>query len=995
MKRSLLIFGALAALVVCGLVLAPLLVPQKQLKAQIAETFETATGWKLRLDGRTSVDLLPTLAIEIENVGVAGVARADGIEFARVEKARFELNSLRLLTGGNIIRNIELVEPTWTLEFDQKGGASWQPQLANGKEGEASLVAANIAGRVASFMQQLDLDTVGIQRGVVSYSEPDQAAPLVFSDIDLTLNFESGGDALTAEGAFVQGDEQYAVGGRVGSVTALSEARATSVEVHLVGPAQEKIGFNGQLAFGARPVGTLQVSVELPDLAAVVAQHEAKLPEAVGSAALTTELQFRQRGVRTKDLSITAGSVGFGGDVALNYLEDGYELKGQVGGQSLNFEQLLRLAGIDVPASGFANVDASFYGVGQSYDELVAALEVDGGAILRKGRVSEIQLPKLLAVDGRDEALDDMDLTFVFSGLSKPLELKGTARWNGEPIVLQGGLRSDANVDLAFSSEMFSGSLTGPYSLRDGFGGIFAFQTDDFNNFARWYGRPLPRYLRGQKLVLSGQFDADANGVAFQNAQFQLDDTSLQGNGRLDTGEVPKLSGQLEVAHASFDKMFSRHDAKNAKGEGDYDFSVLRSFDLDLGLTIQDLKLGALRGQNAELRAALSEGRLALDVKRVGLYKGEGAGKLLLNGATVKPGISAEFSLKGINAAPFLASLGDMPRVDGNLYAEMDVNTSGKTPTDLWVNMGGALSFQLGNGMLHELDVDRLVASVGNKGITGWPFAEADQTEFSSWGADVIFEQGTAEFQALTLQSKTALVEGRGAINIKDGEVLWYLQPSMLDQSKLDGEGTATTQTADMAPLKIRGSISLPSFETVDIQEYASASFGDVKQTQKLSEKLAQDLETAKTVEEAQRLRAAAAKDALTASSESAEATPEPTVLAKPAAEEGTVNTASIGDGDLPPLAEGAVANTDTSKILMPVAKPGEAPVSTPAAVAEAPKKSRVIAAPKRDLKRRDVVPRGPGNVNVEAVAEGTADTDATLTSLEEAFGMPAGFLSD
>ncbi len=993
MKRSLLIFGALAALVVCGLVLAPLLVPQKQLKAQIAESFETATGWKLRLDGRTSVDLFPTLAIEVDNVGVAGVARAEGVEFVRVEKARFELNSLRLLTGGNIIRNIELVEPKWTLEFDQKGGASWQPQLFAEEEGEASLVAANIAGRVASFMQQLDLDTVSIQKGVVSYSEPEQEAPLVLSEIDLVLNFEQDGDGLTAEGTFDQSEGRYVVGGRVGSVRALSEARATSVEAHVTGPAQEKVGFNGQLAFGARPVGTLQVSVELPSLAVVASQHDATLPEGVGSGALTSELQFRQRGVRTKDLSITAGSVGFGGNIALNYLEDGYELKGQVSGQSLNFEQLLSLVGLNATASGFANVDASFYSVGQSYDELVAALEVDGGAILRKGRVADIRLPDMLAVEGRNEALDDMDLTFVFSGLSQPLQLQGSARWHGELIVLQGGLRSDANIDLAFSSEMFSGSLNGPYTLRDGFEGTIAFQTDDFSNFFRWYGRPLPRYLRGQKLELSGQFEADDSGVAFENARFVLDDTRLKGTGRLDTGEVPRLSGELEIANASFDRMFSRSDDKNARGDGAYDFSVLRSFDLDLALSIQDLKLGALGGQNAELKAVLSDGRLALDVARVGLYQGEGSGKILLNGATVKPGVSAEFSLKGIDAAPFLASLGDLPRVDGNLYAEMDVNTSGKNPSDFWVNMGGALSFQLGNGMLYELDVDRLIASVGGTDITGWPFADNDQTEFSSWGADVIFDQGIAEFQALTLQSKTALIEGRGAINIKDGEVLWYLQPSMLDQSRLDDERAATEQTADMAPLKIRGPIKLPSFEAVDIQEYASASFGDVKQTQKLSEKLADDLETAKTVEEVHRLRAAAKNATVTSSVTAEDAVIEPAVLAQPSAADSDVNTASVGDGDLPPPAEGGVAGTDTSKIVIPVAKPGEP--SAPAVAATTPRKSRVIVTPGRDLKRRDMVPRGPGNVNVEAVADGTADPDATLSSLEEAFGMPAGSLSD
>ncbi|KZL20688.1 putative assembly protein [Pseudovibrio axinellae] len=988
MKRSLIIFGALAALVVCGLVLAPLLVPQQQLKAQIAQTFETATGWKLRLDGRTSVDLFPTLAIEIENVGVAGAARADGIEFAQVDRARFELNSLRLLTGGNIIRNIELFKPKWTLEFDQEGSASWQPLLSG--DGEGAHIGANIAGRVASFMRQLDLDTVKLNDGVVTYSELKQESPLLFSEISMMLNFEHGGDALTADGAFTQGGERYAVRGRVGSVSALSEARATSVEAHLIGPSQEKVGFTGQLAFGARPVGTVQVLVEVPSLSEVAAQHNVELPEDVGNGVLTSEVQFRQRGMRSKDLSITIGSVGFGGDVALNYLEDGFELKGQVNGKSLDFEQLIRLAGLNFPASGFANVDASFYSVGQSYDELVSALEIDGGAILRKGRIASIQLPELLAVEDRQEALDDMDLSFVFSGLSNPLELKGTARWQGEQVWLQGGLRSDANIDLAFSSEMFSGSVTGPYSLKDGFGGILAFQTDDFSNFARWYGRPLPRYLHGKQLELAGVFDADANGVAFKDAQFKLDQTTIKGSGRIDTAEVPKISGRLEVANASFDKMFSRSDAKNAKGESAYDFSVLRSFDLDVDLSIKDLKLGALKGQNADLKAELSDGRLALEVTQVDLYKGEGAGKLLLNGATVKPGISAEFSLQGIDAAPFLASLGDMPRVDGNLYAEVDVNTSGQTPSDLWVNMGGALSFQLGNGTLHELDVDRLVASVGNGGITGWPFEEADRTSFSSWGADVIFDRGTAEFQALTLQSKTALVEGRGAINIKDGEVLWYLQPSLLDKSKLNGE--PSTQTSDLAPLKIRGSIGLPSFEKVGHQEYADASFGDVKETKKVSEKLAQDLVTAKTVKDAQRLRASAAKEAADRSQLASGAE----LVSASDLEEGTEgeNTASIGTGDLPLLADGEIPSADASSaIVIPVAKPEGTAVA--ANEVKTPRKSKLTGAPKRDLKRRDVVPRGPGNVDVEAVAAGTADTDATLTSLEEAFGMPAGFLTD
>lgn len=964
MKRILIAAGVVIAVVTTGFVMAPSLVPQKDLKEKISRAFTEATGWTVRLDGRTSVQAFPSLAVEVDNLGVAGIAGADGVEFVRMERARFELRPFSLFRGELEIERVVLHKPNLQLAVGADGVASWAVHS------EQSDAKDNFGTQLAGVLAGTGLQALEIVDGRLSYSANAEDQPFLVQDIYGSLQLEEGGDALASSGRFTFGGADYEVQGRLGSLAALSQTQATSVDMVIAGPGQAELSAKGQLAFKDRPVGALSLKLVAPEFATAARQFSLPVVAGLGTATAEADVQFRQRGIKASKASFYTETLKVTGDLDLNYLEDGYELEGQVSGNELNFEQLLKLAGYDLQGSGFTNINLSFYGVGQNTEELLTALDVDGQGLLRKGRIAGLEMPALLAITDKRESLDDMDLTFDFSGLNAPLEMKGTARWRGEPIALSGEVGRQGDLSLAFSNELFSGSLSGPYSLTEGFEGRFAFETPELRKLALWYGKALPRYLEGERLRVSGLFENAGPVLNFEDARFELDDIALSGKGTLELTELPKVSGTLAVEQASFDRMFAGKGQAGKKRP--YDFSVLRDFELDAELTIAEFSLRELVAQDATLSARLEDGRLALAVERVDLFGGEGAGEILLNGATVKPGVSADFALRGVNAAPFLASLGDMPRVDGNLYAAMDLKTSGLTADELWTNMAGALSFQLGRGQLHELDVNTLIQQTGTQKITGWPFEKDARTAFNSWGADVAFNKGLAEFRGLTLQSEKALMEGQGSIDLKDGEVLWYLQPSLLDQSsnQLDEE---LRQYSALRPIRVDGAWDLPSFSPSQVEDVPTASAGLGELSHKVAARLAEDVKRADTIEEAQRLRAAVRREEATDKAHKAVV---------------TGNEAAAADVDV--LAGDATVQPVGT--VMPIAKPHSIAQTAEAA---APRKTKVLTAPKRDIKRRDVVPRGPGNVDVEAVAEGTADTDETLSSLEEAFGMPPGFLSE
>src|SRR5918992_4331247 len=125
MKKVLIILLVLVVVVIGGLALAPFLIPVDTLKQQLQAQVEGATGRVLRIDGPVDLQLLPTLAVEAQDVRFANAEGAANPDMVTLKELQAELRIWPLLSGSVEVDRFVLIQPVVHLEVDQEGRPNW------------------------------------------------------------------------------------------------------------------------------------------------------------------------------------------------------------------------------------------------------------------------------------------------------------------------------------------------------------------------------------------------------------------------------------------------------------------------------------------------------------------------------------------------------------------------------------------------------------------------------------------------------------------------------------------------------------------------------------------------------------------------------------------------------------------------------------------------------------------------------------------------------
>src|SRR3954471_3411995 len=124
--RKFLIGIAVVVVVLIGAAIAvPFLVPVEQYKGRIEAEVTRRTGRAFHVEGPVSLSLLPTLAVELNQISFAGPPGARSAEMARLGKLELELKPWPLLSGKVEIDKLVLREPRIALEVDAQGRPNW------------------------------------------------------------------------------------------------------------------------------------------------------------------------------------------------------------------------------------------------------------------------------------------------------------------------------------------------------------------------------------------------------------------------------------------------------------------------------------------------------------------------------------------------------------------------------------------------------------------------------------------------------------------------------------------------------------------------------------------------------------------------------------------------------------------------------------------------------------------------------------------------------
>lgn len=688
MRRAFLSFGAIVAIVAIAVLMVPVFISAEDVKTKILAQVESATGYRVRIDGPVSISMLPFLDLVAEQVEVSKPG-GEGLEqVAGAEKLRFGLSFGGLLSGNIRMTEITLVKPVITVpqssgaEASGSTGAPGAPasaalrglSLDRLRIENGTIILPASAGKPATRIEGLDLTaSLSTFDGPLSFAakarvdgmsyaaegEIDALGPLLDGE-PAVLTMKAEAPAVLAKAVEISGSVRYG-----GDIFALDQFAARSGATAVDGALRADLS-------GETPAIRLSLSGDSLDIDSLLAKSEPKplapgLP-APSAAAKPIDFTPLSSVVADVDLSVSklivagntiqplVGAVRIGGGkldavadiigvagasgagtLTLDASRPDPYLSGKVRISGIDVAAMNRMAGASVPVTGSAGADLVFATAGRSPAEWQTRFNASGTVTLADGTVTGIGAAALTG-DARTDRIEAINVTATITELTKPVSVAGSARWNGEVFDLSAttdvrGLISGSTASLAAraASQRVTGGFDGTVSLKGVGSGKVSLETPSLTGLVRWLGQQ-PAWQSGfEAFAVSGVLKMQDKAIAFEDAAIRLDDTRGKGSGRVVFGAVPQINAQLDLEKLDLNPYLGAAASGAARQQ---------AAAVDAGWSDAPIDFSALRAINAKLTVSAGEF----------VYKDIKAGRLSLAAVIEKGRLTADmptFSLYG------------------------------------------------------------------------------------------------------------------------------------------------------------------------------------------------------------------------------------------------------------------------------------------------------------------------------------------------------------
>jgi AsmA protein len=272
MKKVLIGIAVVVVVIVAAAVAAPFFIPKEEIKTQITQGVETATGRTLTIAGDLDVSVLPSLAVVANDITFANADGAADPNMAAFKELRIKLQLWPLITGTVKVDEFVLVDPVINLEIAKNGKPNWEfaaapaaPDAAPSSGGSADAGATG-----GSAIEQISLGDIRLVNGSLTFFDVASGARHVVSEINLAVSLTDLDSPFTAEGSLLWNDKTIDLSVISDNPRGLTSGEQAPV-VLSVGSDVLKLAFDGSVTTAATLLvaGALDVSTpSVRDLAA-------------------------------------------------------------------------------------------------------------------------------------------------------------------------------------------------------------------------------------------------------------------------------------------------------------------------------------------------------------------------------------------------------------------------------------------------------------------------------------------------------------------------------------------------------------------------------------------------------------------------------------------------------------------------------------------------------------------------------------------------------
>src|SRR3954454_6366786 len=232
MRKFLIGIAVVVAVLIGAAIAVPFLVPVEQYKGRIEAEVTKRTGRAFHIGGPVSLSLLPTLAVELNQVSFAGPPGARSAEMASLGKLELELKPLPLLSGEIEIDKLVLREPHIALEVDAQGRPNW---VMDHKTGQAPAQQQPAPAEPASGLPELRFGEVELVDGRISYFDARTGATYEVNKVNVEVHAPNLDQPAEIKGKLFFRDRPVTIDSRIDQPRGLIESGASKLAATVTG----------------------------------------------------------------------------------------------------------------------------------------------------------------------------------------------------------------------------------------------------------------------------------------------------------------------------------------------------------------------------------------------------------------------------------------------------------------------------------------------------------------------------------------------------------------------------------------------------------------------------------------------------------------------------------------------------------------------------------------------------------------------------------------
>jgi AsmA protein len=379
--------------------------------------------------------------------------------------------------------------------------------------------------------------------------------------------------------------------------------------------------------------------------------------------------------------------------------------------------------------------------------------------------------------------LQDVDADLDWQTIGGPMMLTGNAVWRGEgarfegvvgtPAALLRGEQSTATLRLhgrALDLDA-DGSMSG--SPRVQFEGAIKADTSSLRQIARMAGVTIP--LPGTLGNASIQGDAAVTGanLALTNAKIGLDGNAFNGSLAMHaSGGRMAISGTLATDLLNLDAIAA--DVPPMRGgdgqwSGDVvDLGNLARDELDLRISADRVRLGAVQAEDAAMSVLLKGGRLDLSLAEAQVYKGAVKARAVGMVDESVPNLKITGSFAQVDLGSALQAGFGASWLSGIGSGQFAVQSSGRSPGELIDALEGHAQFSIAQGEINGINIEQALRRVEKRPLLSASDVHYGRTVFDTASATLSIARGIAQMSDGLVAGPGAQIAFGGDVSIAD-----------------------------------------------------------------------------------------------------------------------------------------------------------------------------------------------------------------------------------